>query len=205
MSKDELIDIVDLRGNILYSESRHVAHQQSLLHRVVALLSINEINGERYCLFSQRSSSKSNFPLKFDFLSSGHLTVGEEIIDSTREFREELGVDLTFSSLNFLGDFLLETDVSKKGKNFLVRELLSLFITKNISLPIFDQKEIEKIIYVKCRDLNLILLEGAPYFTLLEGKLIESSELIKVNDFVPAKGNFYIDILSNVLEISKAL
>jgi isopentenyldiphosphate isomerase len=205
MPKDEMLDIIDVTGKVLYSESRAVAHKDSLLHRVVALLSVNEINGEKYILFSQRSSSKNNFPLKFDFLSSGHLISGESIEDSTREFKEELGVTLNYSDLKFIGDFLLETEVTKKAKKYLIRELLSLLITKNISKTNFDANEIERIIYVKLSQLPFLLTDGASFYMEINNQLVESTFKIFVNDFVPAKGNFYNEIIEKVLKISKAL
>ncbi|MBI2338069.1 NUDIX domain-containing protein [Candidatus Daviesbacteria bacterium] len=87
---------VDEKDNILGIVSRKEAHQKSLLHRIIAIIILND-KGE--ILLQKRSKNKDTFPGMYTISASGHVDRGENYNQAAqREIQEELGVNakLTF-------------------------------------------------------------------------------------------------------------
>jgi isopentenyldiphosphate isomerase len=91
MESEELLEIIDRKGNIIGSESRKKIHgNPSLMHRVVHVLVTN-----RKCeiLLQKRSQKKDVAPGRWDTSVGGHVGKGEDLLTSSkREMHEELGI-----------------------------------------------------------------------------------------------------------------
>lgn len=88
---EELLDVVNDRGEVIKTLPRSVIHgNPALMHRVVHVLVFNE-KGE--LLLQKRSMNKDVAPGKWDTSVGGHVDAGETILAAVRrEMEEELGV-----------------------------------------------------------------------------------------------------------------
>lgn len=91
MESEEILEVVDISGNVIGYEPRKKIHgDPSLLHRVVHVLVINS-NGD--ILLQKRSRKKDVAPGKWDTSVGGHVGIGEDLQSSSkREMIEELGI-----------------------------------------------------------------------------------------------------------------
>jgi isopentenyldiphosphate isomerase len=91
MESDELLEVVDYKGNVIACAPRKSIHgDPSLMHRVVHVLVINK-NGD--ILLQKRSQKKDVAPGKWDTSVGGHVCMGEDLLSSSkREMHEELGI-----------------------------------------------------------------------------------------------------------------
>lgn len=91
MDSEELLEIVNYRGEVIGSAPRSEIHgNPSLLHRVVHVLVFNT-SGD--LLLQKRSQNKDVAPGKWDTSVGGHVGIGEDLLSSSlREMQEELGV-----------------------------------------------------------------------------------------------------------------
>ena len=95
---DEILEIVDEKGNVTGTATRGEMHRDNtLLHRVVHLLLFNR---QGHLLLQKRSMSKDIEPGTWDTSVGGHVNPGEDITTALkRETEEELSVtdgDYTF-------------------------------------------------------------------------------------------------------------
>jgi len=88
---EEMLDIVDHRGNIVRVAPRSEVHgDPSLMHRVVHVL-VFDPYGRLY--LQKRSMSKDVAPGKWDTSVGGHVDAGESLDNAAqREMEEELGI-----------------------------------------------------------------------------------------------------------------
>ena len=88
---EEMIEIVDPRGNVIRVAPRSEVHgNPSLMHRVVHVLVFNS-KGELF--LQKRSMDKDVAPGKWDTSVGGHVEAGESLgISAMREMKEELGI-----------------------------------------------------------------------------------------------------------------
>lgn len=91
MDADELLEIVNEKGEIIGSAQRSEIHgNPSLMHKVVHILVFNR-KGE--LLLQRRSKNKDVAPGKWDTSVGGHVECGEDLLGSCkREMLEELGI-----------------------------------------------------------------------------------------------------------------
>ncbi len=90
---EEILDIVNEKGEIINSLPRTKIHgNPALIHRVVHVLVFNK-NGDLY--LQKRSANKDVAPGKWDTSVGGHVNHGETIQEALkRETLEELGINL---------------------------------------------------------------------------------------------------------------
>jgi isopentenyldiphosphate isomerase len=91
MESEEILEIIDFRGNVIGYEPRKKIHgDPSLPHRVVHVL---VTNGKGDILLQKRSQKKDVAPGKWDTSVGGHVGIGEDLLSSSkREMLEELGI-----------------------------------------------------------------------------------------------------------------
>lgn len=110
---NELIDILDDKGNKIGEELKSVAHQRGLWHKSVHVL-INNINSDM-SLFQKRCSLKDLYPNKWDIAVGGHVGAKEEEINAAiRELKEELGITVNIDELkliNVVKENLLDNNI----------------------------------------------------------------------------------------------
>ncbi len=88
---DELLDVVNEKGEIIRTVSRSEVHgNPSLIHRVVHVL---VFNSDGKLLLQKRSLNKDVAAGKWDTSVGGHVNAGESLHDAVlRETEEELGI-----------------------------------------------------------------------------------------------------------------
>ncbi len=98
---EELYDVVDENNNLLgFSKTKTEVHKEGYWHRAVHVWVINQ-NGE--ILVQKRTAIKTFSPNLWDMSMGGHISAGEEPIESAvRELKEELGLDVSQKSLDYI-------------------------------------------------------------------------------------------------------
>lgn len=132
--KDELLEIVDIRGNVIGHAERSKLHSgPALIHRVVHVL---VFNAKRELLLQKRSMKKDVAPGKWDTSVGGHVNPGEDVLDAARrEMEEELGIK--DQKLDFLYSYLYT--------NHRESELVSTFSCFFEGEIRFNKDEIDKV------------------------------------------------------------
>lgn len=99
---DELIDILDDEGNYTGKTSlKSIAHLKGLFHPTVHIWCYTQTGK---ILIQQRGKNKDTYPLKWDVSVAGHIGAGESPeLGAVREVAEEIGVTITFKSLEKIG------------------------------------------------------------------------------------------------------
>ena len=117
-NKDELLPIVDEKGNCIGSMTRAKAHDGSkTLHPVVHL---HVFNSQNELYLQKRPEWKDIQPSKWDTACGGHVDFGEDVLSAlARETREELGIE--DYTPQFIKSYIFES--SKE------RELVNVFMT----------------------------------------------------------------------------
>lgn len=96
----EIIDEFDEKGNYKGVVDKKIAHRDGLWHRSVHVWVVND-NEE--ILLQQRCAKKKFFPNVWDVSFAGHVGAGEDTMTSAiREGKEELGIDVDTSKMQFL-------------------------------------------------------------------------------------------------------
>jgi isopentenyldiphosphate isomerase len=97
---DELIDICDEKNNLLgVKKMKSAAHREGLWHRAAHTWIYNS-RGE--VLLQMRAKNKELYPGVWDCAAAGHVSAGEEPVDSgIREIQEEIGLTVKKEDLEF--------------------------------------------------------------------------------------------------------
>ncbi|SEP46594.1 NUDIX hydrolase [Amycolatopsis saalfeldensis] len=101
----ELIDVVtDLNEPTGQVVDKKAAHREGLWHRVLSALAVAPARGTILLQVKAADRVPGGPPAvpAVDFTVGGHLLAGEDPAD-VREVREELGLDLTYAQLHYLG------------------------------------------------------------------------------------------------------
>ncbi len=97
---EEVFDVCDSEGRVIGQAPRSYVHAQKLLHRAAHVFVFNSQNE---LLVQVRSATKDEFPNCYTSSASGHLSTGEDYLESAqRELQEEIGI---VAPLEFLGKF----------------------------------------------------------------------------------------------------
>ena len=110
---DEWLPLVDAEGFPLGQVRRADAHgNPDLLHPVVHCLVSNATGA---LLLQLRSRNKDVQPGRWDTSVGGHVAVGESIESAVvREVREELGIAVSFDSLQFLYRYAMRSSIESE-------------------------------------------------------------------------------------------
>jgi len=107
----EMIDVYDADFNLLGKEERNEVHRKGLWHQSFLCWIVRPGGG---LIVQLRGRNKSTNPGKFDVSCAGHILSGESVKDGIRELKEELGLDVDFNDLSYLGYFKWATDKGSK-------------------------------------------------------------------------------------------
>jgi isopentenyldiphosphate isomerase len=143
----ELIDVIDENNNFTgIKKTKLEAHKNGLWHRAAHIWIYNS-KGE--ILLQLRGKNIDLFPNKWDISVAGHVSAGEEPIESgIREFKEELGLDIKKEDLEF---FKIKKDstrfISHKIGNVKNNEFCYLYFFKldNLSKIKIDDDEVQDV------------------------------------------------------------
>ena len=126
----EFFDVIDENGNPTGAIiSRDEAHDKGILHRSVHIWVIREQNGMTEVLLQKRSDNKESFPGMFDTSSAGHVSAGEDAVNSAvREMKEELGIVATSDQLQRIGTIHIHYEKIFHGKLYRDNELAEVYV-----------------------------------------------------------------------------
>ena len=129
---------------------KHDAHREGLLHKSVCVWVVNSNNE----VLMQKRSKDVMFPSMLDISFSGHVQAGETSIEAViREGREELGLDIDLSKLQYLFSC---REIGEFG-DYLENEIDDVFLYKadvSIDQLCFTDQEVESVIYLSISDLQ---------------------------------------------------
>lgn len=99
----EYLDILDENGKLTgIKKDRNTVHKDGDWHKVVQIFVVNNNN----IMLQQRSLLKKSDPGKWCASASGHISAGENSIDTAKkEFREELGINLYENEIKLIDTF----------------------------------------------------------------------------------------------------
>ena len=123
MPQDELVDIVDEKGNFIKVVTKREAHEKGLLHKTV-IGEVIDSNGR--WLMTRQSKSKQDAG-QYVSAVGGHVSSGETEIEALKkEAREEVGIEGDFK-YEFVGRIILNRYVVGRQENhfFVVYKIYS--------------------------------------------------------------------------------
>lgn len=95
----EKLRTFDKNYRYIGDENRDIVHREGLWHETFHCWFIDE----QFIYIQKRSANKKDFPSLFDITAAGHLEADETVEDGIREIKEELGIQVDFSSLIKVG------------------------------------------------------------------------------------------------------
>lgn len=155
----ELIDIYnDLGQKSGKSEDKDEAHRKALLHRGVCVWIMNS---KREILLQTRSSHVM-FPDMLDISFSGHIQAGETPLEAVRrEGREELGINIDVSKLQYL--FSCREYGGMDG--YFENEIDDVFLYR-ADIPIdeysFYDNEVKEVRYIPLNQFKMMVESSSP-------------------------------------------
>lgn len=160
---EEYLDILNNDGTLAgYTASKKEAHEKGLWHKTVHVWCVNS-KGE--ILLQHRSKEKENHPDLWDISVAGHVSSGESSIDGVkREVKEEIGLDISISDLEYLGTvhqrFVLNNDT------YIDNELNDIYILKLKDDEKFEiqKEELDQLKWVTLPDLKRMMKENKDDF-----------------------------------------
>ncbi|HAS43106.1 MAG TPA: hypothetical protein DCS93_21680 [Microscillaceae bacterium] len=104
----ENLDYFDDNMQYLGTDTRKAVHAKGLWHKTIHCWVLrrgtdDQPTPDHYVVFQQRSAQKEFNPLVLDISAAGHYAAGETDQDAAREIEEELGFQVDFQALIFLG------------------------------------------------------------------------------------------------------
>jgi 16S rRNA (adenine1518-N6/adenine1519-N6)-dimethyltransferase len=157
---EEIFDVCDAENRVIGQAPRSVVHRDHLLHRAVHVF---VFNSREELLVQVRSATKDEFPLCYTSSASGHLSAGEDYLESAeRELKEEIGLT---APLEFLGRFPASRDFAW--------EHTVLYRAYSDCAPVPDPVEVTAILLFTIPDLLQHLQEQPTKFSPPFRKLVE--------------------------------
>lgn len=174
----EKIDIYDCFNKHIGTEERDIAHRKGLWHRTMNFLVIDPEN--KTIIFQDNSESLDIDDKFFLKVNGGHLNAGEDNSAAVRELREELGLEIDYSDLHYIG--INQTSVDF-GSDFKLREFMYYYIaSKNNILDSikFQDGEVGRIFIINIEQGLRLLLEEIDDLSV-EVSNLKSSKLVTLS------------------------
>ena len=138
----EIIDIYDDNMVKIGTMDRKEAHAKGHWHKAFhCWIVYRDSSGTDFMVVQRRGPDKAVFPNALDITAAGHYESGESIQDGIREVKEELGIDVSYDDLVYLG---IKFDVAKVG-DIVNREFDDVFLlafNKDIAEYQFREEEV---------------------------------------------------------------
>lgn len=156
----ELFDILNENGSKTgIVKERGVAHREGALHGTVHIWIVRENEKSGYdILLQKRSNNKDSHPGCYDISSAGHISAGDEIMESAlRELWEELGLSVQPEQLELFGTTHVKFEKTFYGKRFRDNEISSDFVYRQpveidkLNLQESEVSEVRWMDYEECR------------------------------------------------------
>ena len=157
----ELFDILNEDGSKTgVVKERGVAHREGALHGTVHIWIVRENEKSGYdVLLQKRSNNKDSHPGCYDISSAGHISAGDERMESAlRELWEELGLSVQPEHLELFGTTHVKFEKTFYGKRFRDNEISSDFVYRQpvdkekLKLQESEVAEVRWMDYEECRE-----------------------------------------------------
>ncbi|MBI2634191.1 NUDIX domain-containing protein [Candidatus Peregrinibacteria bacterium] len=142
---------------------RNQVHADGDWHRAVETWILNSKNE---LLIQKRASGKDSFPDKWDASCAGHIDGDEESINTAiRELKEELGLEINASELQYLFE-TRETNVTNNGR-FIDNEIKDIYLLEqdiDINDLNLQAEEVSTVRFIHFQDLEKMIQENSGDF-----------------------------------------
>lgn len=172
----ELFDVIDEDGNKTGQvKERGVAHRDGTLHATVHIWIVRPNQESGYdVLLQKRSECKDSNPGAYDISSAGHVSAGDELMESAlREMKEELGIHAREDQLQFIGTHRGQFEAEFHGKPFRDNERSIVYLyrepvdIKNLKL---QESEVEEVIWMDFEECRRGIVDGTLPNCIYEGE-----------------------------------
>lgn len=196
----ENLDYFDDNMNYLGTASRQEVHEKGFWHKTIHcwVLRRETENAEEknYVVFQKRSAQKEYNPLVLDISAAGHYAAGETDQDAAREIEEELGFEVNFSELIFLG-ILQEANIipSQYEHTAINREFCyTYFLEDNRPLSDYQiqEEEVADIIQIPVQEGLKVFSGESPTAQGLDSQ--GNTATFHLKDFLPRDNTYYLKI-----------
>ena len=154
----EGVDVIDEQGQKTgMIKERGVVHREGALHATahIWIARPNEKSGYDI-LLQKRSACKDSHPGCYDISSAGHVTAGDEVLDSAiRELKEELGIDVKPEDLTEIGVQYKKFEGKFYGKPFRDYQRSVMYLYQepvDIADLTLQESEIESVCWMDYRE-----------------------------------------------------
>lgn len=192
----ENLDYFDENLNYLGTASRQEIHKKGWWHKTIHCWVLRSEQGENYVVFQQRSAQKEYNPLMLDISAAGHYGAGETNQEATREIEEELGIQVTWNDLMFLG-ILQEANIiqGQYGTTAINREFCYTYLladNRPVDTYQIQQEEVATIVQIPVNE-GLKLFSGES--SSVKGIDINNQVCTyTLQDFLPRNNTYYLKI-----------
>ena len=171
MGKDELVDVVNEKGEIIGEEMKSICHEKGIFHRFSGILLFNK---EGKIWLQTRVSEKIGGNL-LDFSASGHVAHGENYEETAyREMQEEINVN---PKLKLIAKNLVE-NIDWEGKK--IRHVFNLYSGESEGPFTLQKEELSNIEPFNLEEVKSMINQNQRKITKgLEVGLIEYFKQIK--------------------------
>ncbi len=196
---DQMLDIYNKQMDWVGMALRKSVHREGFWHKTLHCWFISREDDRVFVWFQRRSLQKADFPGLLDITAARHLPAGSADRDGIGKIRLELGVDVDFEEVYYLG---IRTYAEKIG-SFHNREFNSVYLypsAYSLGDLILQPDEVSALLKVEVRE-GLRLFGGeaveitAVGCTTEGGKTVVKKQRVSTADFVPRKLDYYVKIL----------
>lgn len=200
-----LLDIYDSEMNWAGTALRNQAHKMGFWHKTCHCWFYGMLDEKPVLYVQKRSQKKADFPELLDITFGRHLLAGESDPDAIEKMRLELGVDVAFQELQYLG----VRTYAEHIKDFFNNEFNSAYLCHSVcALSDFSPNPDEVS--------GVVRLDAASALALFEGQADqmeavgiftsdtnhEESLILRREDFVPRTDSYYQKICASILAVA---
>jgi isopentenyldiphosphate isomerase len=198
-SAAQMLDIYNKQMDWVGTALRKSVHREGFWHKTFHCWFISQEDNRIFLWFQKRSMKKSDFPGLLDITAARHLLAGETDREGINKINLELGLDVNFEDVHYLG---IRTYAEKIDK-FSNREFNSVYLYPSIySLSDFNLQtdEVSGIVKLNIHEGLRLFIGEVEEITAIgcdidNGKAQIKNQRISVSDFVPRKNDYYVKML----------
>lgn len=182
----ELFDILNIDGTKTgLVRERGVAHREGSLHGTVHMWVVRPNEQSGYdVLLQKRSKNKDSNPGCYDISSAGHISAGDDTLESAqREMEEELGLHVNKEELHYVGIHHGAYEAMFYGKVFRDNELSSVYVyTEPVEIDnlILQESEVEEVIWMDYDECRKMVKDGTMPNCIYEDELRMIGEYLEI-------------------------
>lgn len=200
-----MLDIYDPVMGWAGAALRSQAHKLGLWHKTCHCWFYSKNGGEPAIYVQKRSMQKDEFPGLLDITMGRHLLAGESDRDAAGRVRQELGVDVSFDELQYLGVRTYAEHID----NFHNQEFNSVYLYESaygLSDFLPNPEEVSGVLRLDALQ-ALALFEGRAEQMDAVGLLLEDGRhvqktTVRLTDFVPRSDDYYQKICASAIAVA---